>query len=58
VTAKMGNEATAVVDVPAAARWLAERLGVPGQLVRDLELPTALLEGLEQAAAAEEAGDG
>ena len=36
VTAKMGDEATAVVDVPAAARWLAERLGVPGQLVRDL----------------------
>jgi hypothetical protein len=57
VTAKMGDEATAVVDVPAAARWLAERLGVPGQLVRDLELPTALLEELEQAVALEDSGD-
>jgi hypothetical protein len=57
VTAKMGDEATAVVDVPAAARWLAERLGVPGQLVRDLELPTALLEELEQAVDLEDSGD-
>jgi hypothetical protein len=57
VTAKMGDEATAAVDVPAAARWLAERLGVPGQLVRDLELPTALLEELEQAVALEDSGD-
>ena len=45
-TAQMGAEATAVVDIPAAARWLGERLGVPGQLVRDLELPPALLDQL------------
>jgi hypothetical protein len=32
-------------------------LGVPGQLVRDLELPTALFEGLEKALAAEDSGD-
>jgi hypothetical protein len=56
-TAKMGAEATAVVDVPATARWLAERLGVPGQLVRDVELPAALLEGLEQALAAGQSAD-
>jgi len=43
-TAQMGTQATAVVDVPAAARWLGERLGVPGQLIRDLDLPLALLE--------------
>ncbi len=42
----MGAEATAVVDIPGAARWLGERLGVPGQLVRDLELPPALLDQL------------
>jgi hypothetical protein len=48
-TAQMGAEATAVVDVPATARWLAERLGVPGQLVRDLDSPQALLDGLQQA---------
>jgi len=47
-TARMGAEATAVVDVPAAARWLGERLGVPGQLIRDLELPLALLDRVEQ----------
>ena len=51
-TAKMGAEATAVVDIPGAARWLGERLGVPGQLVRDLDLPPALLEQLGQAVAA------
>jgi len=47
-TAQMGDEATAVVDIPATARWLAERLGVPGQLVRDLDSPQALLDGLGQ----------
>jgi hypothetical protein len=47
----MGAEATAVVDVPAAARWLGDRLGVPGQLIRDLDLPSRLLDGLEQAIA-------
>ncbi len=49
-TARMGAEAMAVVDIPGAARWLGERLGVPGQLVRDLDLPPALLESLEQVA--------
>ena len=59
-TAQMGADATAVVDVPATARWLADRLGVPGQLVRDLVAPQALLEGLNQAleaAAAEPAAE-
>ena len=50
-TARMGAEATAVVDVPAAARWLGERLGVPGQLIRDAELPLALLDALKQGVA-------
>jgi hypothetical protein len=48
-TAQMGAEATAVVDVPAAARWLAERLGVPGQLVREIDSPQTLLDSLGQA---------
>jgi hypothetical protein len=51
-TAKMGAEATAIVDVPAAARWLGERLGVPGQLIRDFESPLALLDRLEQSGGA------
>jgi len=42
-TAKMGAEAMATVDLPATARWLGDRLGVPGQLIRDFELPTELL---------------
>jgi hypothetical protein len=46
-TAKMGPEAVATVDLPATARWLGERLGVPGQLIRDLQLPSALLEMTE-----------
>jgi hypothetical protein len=50
-TARMGAEATAVVDVPAAARWLGERLGVPGQLIRDIELPLALLDAMERGVA-------
>jgi Bacteriophage head to tail connecting protein len=60
-TAQMGAEATAVVDVPAAARWLAERLGVPGQLVREIDFPQALIDSLgqalEAAAADQPAGD-
>jgi hypothetical protein len=51
---RMGAEAMAVVDVPGAARWLGERLGVPGQLVRDLDLPAALLDELERVADAAE----
>ena len=39
----MGAEARAAVDLPATARWLGDRLGVPGQLIRDVEMPTALL---------------
>ena len=49
-TAQMGAEATAVVDIPAAARWLGDRLGVPGQLIRDIELPQQLLNELEREA--------
>jgi hypothetical protein len=40
----MGAEAMAAVDLPATARWLGDRLGVPGQLIRDTQLPNALLE--------------
>jgi len=43
-TARMGTEALAAVDLPATARWLGDRLGVPGQLIRDVEIPKALLE--------------
>jgi hypothetical protein len=41
-TAKMGAEAVAAVDLPATARWLGDRLGVPGQLIRDLQPITSL----------------
>jgi hypothetical protein len=43
-TAQMGPQATAVVDRPATARWLGDRLGVPGHLMRDLEPPALLAE--------------
>jgi Bacteriophage head to tail connecting protein len=43
-TAKMGAEAVAAVDLSATARWLGDRLGVPGQLIRDADLPDALLQ--------------
>jgi Bacteriophage head to tail connecting protein len=43
-TAKMGAEAVAAVDLPATARWLGDRLGVPGQLIRDIQPATALLD--------------
>jgi len=33
---QLGADAMQAVDIPATTRWLAERLGVPGQLVRDL----------------------
>jgi hypothetical protein len=46
-TARMGPEAVAAVDLPATARWLGDRLGVPGQLIRDIQLPTALLDRTE-----------
>jgi hypothetical protein len=40
-SAQLGPEAMAAVDLPATARWLGLRLGVPGQLIRDqvAELP-------------------
>lgn len=34
---QLGEEAVQVIDVPATTRWLADRLGVPGQLVRDID---------------------
>jgi Bacteriophage head to tail connecting protein len=59
-TAQMGAQATGVVDHPATARWLGDRLGVPGHLIRDVDSPVLLaeaalaaLEGVHEA----EAGD-
>ena len=43
-TAQMGPEAASVVDQPATARWLGDRLGVPGHLMRDLDTPELLAE--------------
>jgi len=43
-TAQLGPEAMQAVDIPATTQWLGERLGVPGQLVRDLS-PLASLIG-------------
>jgi hypothetical protein len=43
-TAQMGPEATGVVDQPATARWLGDRLGVPGHLMRDVDSPVLLAE--------------
>lgn len=48
-TAKLGPEAMAAVDLPATAKWLGHTLGVPGQLVRDVEPLPTLLENLERA---------
>jgi hypothetical protein len=31
-----------VVDQPATARWLGDRLGVPGHLMRDVQAPALL----------------
>ncbi|MGH6943925.1 MAG: portal protein [Geminicoccaceae bacterium] len=44
-TSQMGPEAARVVDVAATARWLGDRLGVPGHLIRDLD-PEALAEAV------------
>jgi hypothetical protein len=38
----MGPQGAAVVDRPATARWLGDRLGVPGHLMRDVEAPALL----------------
>ena len=54
-TAQMGPQAVAVVDQPATARWLGDRLGVPGHLMRDLSSP-ALLAEAALATLAEEPG--
>ena len=43
---QLGPEAMQAVDVSATTRWLAERLGVPGQLVRDLSPVTNLINDL------------
>ena len=48
-SAQLGEEATQAVDVPATTRWLAERLGVPGQLVRDLSPVASLINELAPA---------
>jgi hypothetical protein len=40
----MGPQAAAVVDQPATARWLGDRLGVPGHLMRDVAAPVLLAE--------------
>jgi Bacteriophage head to tail connecting protein len=53
-TAKMGTEAVAAVDLGATARWLGDRLGVPGQLIRDIQLPTAPLQLTEELIEAKE----
>jgi hypothetical protein len=42
----MGAEAASVVDRPATARWLGDRLGVPGHLMRDLASPALLAEAV------------
>lgn len=46
-TSQMGPEATNTVDVPATARWLGDRLGVPGQLIRDFDAGQVLADGLQ-----------
>jgi len=51
---QLGPEAMQAVDVPATTRWLAERLGVPGQLVRDLSPVVNLINELLPAASEED----
>ncbi len=45
-SAQLGQEAMQAVDIPATARWLGERLGVPGQLVRDISPATEIINQL------------
>ena len=45
-SAQLGAEAMQAVDVPTTTCWLAERLGVPGQLVRDLSPVVNLINDL------------
>jgi hypothetical protein len=35
IIGELGSEAMSVVDPPAVARWMAQALGVPGELIRD-----------------------
>ena len=49
-SAQLGPEAMQAVDMPATARWLGERLGVPGQLIRDLSPVDSLINQLLPAA--------
>jgi hypothetical protein len=39
--ARLGDEAVQVIDIAATTRWLGDRLGVPGHLMRDMD-PTLL----------------
>ena len=55
-TAQMGPQGAAVVDRPATARWLGDRLGVPGHLMRDFDAPALLAD--VALAALESAPDG
>ena len=52
--AKLGKEAQGVVDVRATALWLGERLGVPGQLVRDISPAVELINQLLPSEASED----
>lgn len=54
-TAKMGEDAMRVVDLPATAKWLGHSLGVPAQLIRDAEPDGLLRAGLELLAGADAA---
>jgi hypothetical protein len=52
----MGPQAAGVVDQPATARWLGDRLGVPGHLMRDVEAPVLLAEALAALEGAQDTG--
>ena len=54
-TSKLGPEAMQVVDLPATAQWLGHSLGVPSHLIRDSQLPSALLDQLSLMGEAAEA---
>jgi hypothetical protein len=42
-SSQLGSDAMQAVDIPAVTNWLGERLGVPGQLVRDISPITSLI---------------
>jgi hypothetical protein len=56
-TAQMGADAASVVDRPATARWLGDRLGVPGHLIRDLASPALFAEAVLTALEGDQDGD-